>query len=61
MKIVNIYGENLRIFWATWEILRKFSLKFHPLSRRYILEKPQGWGGAGRGGGGQIDLSSPSS
>ena len=27
MKIVNIHGENLRIFWTTWGISMKFSGK----------------------------------
>ena len=30
MKIVNYDGENLRIFWTTWEISMKLSWKMWP-------------------------------
>ena len=58
IKIVNVDGENLHIFWTAWGIATKFSEKMwfmiillkvtkkpglHPHSKRGILEKPQAW------------------
>ena len=58
MNIVDIDGENLHIFWTTWEISMKVSGKMwlmiilkatknqsFPLSLEHtFLDKPQGWG-----------------
>ena len=46
MKVVNIDGENLHIFWTTWETSVKLSGKMWiTLSLEdTLLEKPQGGG-----------------
>ena len=72
MKIVNIDGESLHIYWTTWGILMKSSREIwlmiilkitkkpglHPLSRRCIFGKTTGGGWGGRGG---VELISHSS
>ena len=70
MKIVNIDGESLHIYWTTWGILMKSSREIwpmiilkitkkpglHPLSRRCIFGKTTG-GGWGGGAGSNWSLT----
>ena len=69
MRIGNIYGGNILVFWATW-ISMKFSGRMWLMIKlkstknqgftiypKYVfLEKPEGWEG---GGGARVTLSLP--
>ena len=69
MKIVNVEGENLHIFWTVWRISMPFTVKMwlmiilknhknpglRPFLKTYILGKNTG----GRGGRGACQIDPP--